>query len=133
MKKMLPVFIFFLGIICYAQDSTTVDKMELRNGQVLIGKVQIIKTDVVDFKEKDTGLSYETAKKEIRYIQLANGKILTFEEDYKPEKQDDKSIVQQQPQVSKDDSGGGTPAGLIILATVGVVLVILLIIGAAAQ
>lgn len=130
MKKFIPLFVLFWVVMSYAQDDA-VDKMQLRNGQVLLGKVEIVKTDVVNFKEKETGLSYETAKKDIRYILLSNGEVLTFEDQYKPENQDDKETTPQQPTVAQNDDGA--PVGLIILATVGAVLVVLLLIGAAAN
>ena len=104
--------------------------MELRNGQVIIGKVEKIKTEIVEFKESETGLIYESAKKDIRYIQLANGKVLTFE-DYQSEQQNETQTTQPTPVVIEKDDGA--PVGLIILASVGAVLLVLLLIGAAAQ
>ena len=130
MKKLIPLFVLLLVIICFAQ-TEVLDKMELRNGQVIMGKVEKIKTDMVDFKESETGLIYETDKKDIRYIQLASGKILTFEEEYQEAQQNETQTPEQQPVVIEKDSGPSV--GLIILATVGVVLVVLLLIGAAAQ
>jgi hypothetical protein len=132
MKKLIPLFILFCVVISYAQ-TENLDKMELRNGQVIVGKVEKIKTETVEFKESETGLIYESAKKDIRYIQLANGKILTFDEEYKAAQQNETQPPQQtqQPVVVEQDSGPST--GLIILATVGVVLIVLLIIGAAAS
>lgn len=103
--------------------------MELRNGQIYLGKVEKIKTDVVEFKEKETGLIYESLKTTIRYIQLATGKILTFDEELKSTKET--GTTQPQPVVVEKDSGA--PVGLIILASVGAVLLVLLLIGAAAQ
>ncbi len=132
MKRLLVLLVVTFLISAYAQDEPA-DKMELRNGQVLIGKVEVIKTDVVNFKEKDSELTYETAKKDIRYIKLTNGKILTFEDYYQQDKKDVEGTSPKQVQEVDNDSGGGADVGLIILATVGVVLGLLLIIGAAAQ
>jgi len=129
MKKLIPLFVLLLAVLCNAQ-TEDLDKMELRNGQVIMGKVEKIKTDMVDFKESETGLIYETAKKDIRYIQLASGKVLTFE-DYQSEQQNKTQTTQPTPVVIEKDDGA--PVGLIILASVGAVLLVLLLIGAAAQ
>ena len=130
MKKLIPFFVLLFSIIIYSQE--VLDKMELRNGQVIFGKVEKIKSDMVDFKESETDLVYETLKKDIRLIQLANGKILTFEE-YQSEPKSETQTPQQtqQPIVIEKESGPST--GLIILASVGAVLLVLLLIGAAAQ
>jgi len=132
MKKLITLFVLFIAVICYAQ-TEDLDKMELRNGQVIMGKVEKIKSDMVDFKESETDLVYETLKKDIRLIQLANGKILTFEDEYKAAQQNQQPPPQQtqQPVIIEKDDGPST--GLIILASVGAVLLVLLIIGAAAQ
>lgn len=130
MKKYLSFLIMLFVINGYAQ-TDTLDRMELRDGQILFGKVEKIKSDIVEFRESETGLIYETQKKDIRYIQLVNGKVLTFEEEYNEAQQNQTQPPQQEPVVIEKDSGPST--GLIILATVGVVLVVLLLIGAAAQ
>ena len=51
MKRLLVLIILAFSMSVCAQDEP-MDKMELRNGQVLIGKVEVIKTDVVNFKRK---------------------------------------------------------------------------------
>jgi len=129
MKKIIPIFFLLFTIIIYSQE--VLDKMELRNGQVILGKVEKIKTDMVDFKETETDLIYETMKKDIRLIQLANGKILTFEEYQTGQNETQTPQQTQQPIIIEKDSGPST--GLIILAAIGGVLLVLLLIGAAAQ
>ena len=130
MKKKIIIFFLIFAFIAYTQQEVF-DKIELKNGKVYIGKVEKVKSDIVEFKDNETGLLYELAKSDIRYIQLTSGKILTFEDELKEEKKQDTTNSWQQPQtVEKDD---GAPVGLIILATVGVVLLVLLLIGAAAQ
>ena len=129
MKKLIPLFILLLALTGYAQ-TDSLDKMELKDGTLLMGKVEKIKTDVVEFKENETGLIYENNKADIRYIQLSSGKVLTFE-DYQNPDNNTTQNTQQPPVVIEKDDGPST--GLIILATVGVVLIVLLIIGAAAQ
>jgi len=129
MKKLVAFFIVIFAIICHAQ-TEDLDKMELKDGTVIIGKVEKIKTDVVEFKESETALIYESNKADIRYIQLASGKILTFENYQEPTGNETQTSQQQPVVLEKDD---GADVGLIILATVGVVLVVLLLIGAAAQ
>jgi hypothetical protein len=130
MKRLIPIIVLLFTIIIYAQDEDF-DKMELRDGQVFIGEVLKIKADVVEFKDNETGLTYENEKEDIRYILLANGKVLTFEEELKSAQEDKTETTQTTPVVTEKDDG--SPVGLIILATVGVVLVVLLLIGAAAQ
>ena len=74
------IAIIFLGYIAIAFSQTNnLDKIELKNGKILLGKVEIVKVDVVEFIEKETGIKYEFEKSQISYIALANGKILTFE------------------------------------------------------
>jgi hypothetical protein len=132
MKKLI-YFLFLLSAIASFAQTENQDKMELRNGQIIMGKVEKVKTDMVDFKEAETDLIYETLKKDIRLIQLANGKILTFEEEYQAalENQQQPPQQTQQPIIIEKDDGPST--GLIILAAIGGVLLVLLLIGAAAQ
>ncbi len=120
MKKFILLYILLFAVLGYAQEQV-LDKMELKNGKVYMGKVEKVKTDIIEFTDSETGLLYEYAKKEIRYIQLVNGKILTFEDDFN---------TWERPEEVQE---AGAPVGLIILATVGVVLLVLLLIGAAAQ
>jgi|WetSurMetagenome_2_1015567.scaffolds.fasta_scaffold21568_5 hypothetical protein len=129
MKKLISFFILSFAVICYAQ-TEDLDKMELKDGKVIIGKVEVIKTDVVDFRESENNLLYETSKKDISYILLSTGKVLTFDVSNETP-QNETQPTQQQPVIVEKDDGPST--GLIILATVGVVLIVLLIIGAAAQ
>lgn len=128
MKNLILLFALFSVAFCNAQ-TEDLDKMELRNGQVLMGKVEKIKSDMVDFKEAETDLVYETLKKDIRLIQLANGKILTFE-DYQTPVKSETPPPQQPVIIEKDD---GAPVGLIVLASVGAVLLVLILIGLVAQ
>lgn len=129
MKKLISFFILSFAVICYAQ-TEDLDKMELKDGKVIMGKVEVIKTDVVDFRESENNLLYETSKKDISYILLSTGKVLTFDVSNETP-QNETQPTQQPPVVIEKDDGPST--GLIILATVGVVLIVLLIIGAAAQ
>ncbi|KAF0146964.1 MAG: hypothetical protein FD143_3154 [Ignavibacteria bacterium] len=106
-----------------------IDKVHLKDGTVLEGKVKIIKTDLVEFIERETNLVYEFRKSEIKVILLSSGKSISFS--------DETNKTNEQPQqtsqpyvVEKED---GAPVGLIILASVGAVLLVLLLIGAAAQ
>jgi len=79
MKSLL----FFLVLICTSlclPQTEKLDKLELQDGTVLVGKVVKIKTHTVEFETTGNGLIYEHEKKDIRYIKLWNNKILTFEE-----------------------------------------------------
>lgn len=91
MKYILIIFFSLRSISLYSQqDSTTkIDKIYLEDGTTLKGKVVTIKKDVVDFIDSETNLSYEFAKSEIKFIQLHNGKTLTFKD--KPETSEPKS------------------------------------------
>lgn len=128
MKKSTLLLVLLFAVMSYAQDKVF-DKMELKSEKVYLGKVEKIKTDIVEFRESETDLIYEIAKKNIRYIQLANGKILTFEDELKAEQKTDSQNTWDRPMQVEE---AGAPVGLIILATVGVVLLVLLLIGAAA-
>lgn len=128
------VIFFLLTLMSYsilqAQTDTTttqLDRVHLRNGSILEGKVKVIKTDIVEFTEWETNLVYELKKSEIKVIVLSSGKSISFS-DEPNEKQNEP--VSQPYVVEKDD---GAPVGLIILASVGAVLLVLLLIGAAAQ
>ena len=129
MKKFTFFLVLLIAVMSYAQDKV-LDKIELKSEKIYLGKVEKIKTDIVEFRESETDLIYEIAKKDIRYIQLASGKILTFEDVLKAEQKTDYQNTWEKPAgVEKE---GGSDVGLIILATVGVVLLVLILIGAAA-
>ena len=127
MKNLILLFVMLFTFICYAQEEA-LDKMELRDGTIYLGKVEKVKTDAVEFKEKETGLIYESLKTTIRYIQLATGKILTF--DAEVQSTTETGPTQTQPVVEQDS---GSSTGLIILAAVGGTLALLLLIGAIAS
>ena len=138
MKIYLLTIVFLFSTNCFAQtiDSSNIntqvkyDKLELKNGTVYLGKVEKVKTDIIEFKESETNLPYEFEKSKIRYIALTNGKILTFE-DYNDNPNKDRAQSTIPPvEHNSDDS---SPVGLVIFATVGVVLLVLVLIGAAAQ
>jgi hypothetical protein len=107
-----------------------VDKIHLRDGSVLEGKVKTIKPDIVEFVERETNIPYEIRKSEIKVIVLSTGKTISFADEIAPKKEQPPQ-QNQQPIIIEKDSGSN--AGLVIAATVGVVLVLLLVIGAASQ
>ena len=123
MNKLITLFILLFTVICYAQ-TEDLDKMELRNGQVLIGKVEKIKIAFVEFRENETKLIYETAKKDIRYIQLSSGKILTFEDYYQPEQKDEQQPPKQPVVVKKENGTSALPIVILIgVLVVGVIVI----------
>lgn len=126
MIKIVLFIVLLFTVINYAQEEVF-DKMELRNGDVLVGKVVKIKADMIEFKDNNSGLLYESRKEDIRYILLANGEVLTFEE-YQSTEQNE-----TQPETIIIEKESGTSVGLIILATLGALFGLLLIIGAIAQ
>jgi len=112
----------------YCQTDSSViknDKVHMKNGQILEGKVKVIKKDEVEFTEYSTNLSYELQKSDIKVILLSNGKSISFSEN-----KTDSPVKKDTVVVEKD---GGTSPALIILGAVGAVLIVLLLIGAAAQ
>ncbi len=128
----LVALILFSGSLIQAQTDTTkeLDKVHLKNGTVLAGKVKVVKTDIIEFVERDTDLAYELKKSEIKVIVLGSGKSITFTDE--PVSNPNQPPAQtQQPVIIEKESGA--PVGLIVLASVGAVLGILLLIGAAAQ
>lgn len=127
----LLVMVLICASISRAQPTDTMvgtDKVYLRDGSILEGSVKVIKTEIVEFVELETNLTYELEKTEIKLILLASGKSITFPDGPTP-----MEAAQQaaQPQVIEKD--GGAPVGLVILASVGVMFVLLLLIGAAAS
>jgi hypothetical protein len=120
MKKLLPFIVLLYSVIGFSQE--TLEKMELRDGKIFFGKVEKIKIDLVEFRDNETGLIYESAKKDIRYIQLATGKILTFEDYYQPIKKNETPPIQQTQQPVVVEKGNGNSA-LPIIILVGVLLV----------
>jgi hypothetical protein len=125
MKKLLLLFVL-ISAVCYSQNDST-DKIELKNNKTIEGKVVKIKTSAVEFKESSSDLIYEYEKKEIRYIKLSSGKVLTFE-DYTEKKPESKSEEKQkEPIIIKEDSGPGI--GIIILAVLGGLALIGLLVG----
>jgi hypothetical protein len=129
MKIIIIFFALLVAFISYAQVEVN-DKIELKNGKIYLGKVDKIKTDFVEFKESETGLIYEYSKNDIRYIQLSNGKVLTFDDYSKTEEKSQPQNTKEAPVVIQES---GPNVGLIILASVGAVLLVLILIGAAAR
>jgi len=126
---LLPMILICLSVAQAQPDTTAqVDKIHLRNGSVLEGKVKVVKTDLVEFVEKQSNLLYEFKKSEIQVIVLSSGQTISFADQPAP------AIPQPQPvQPTVVEKDHGAPVGLVILASVGAVLVILLLIGAAAS
>jgi len=128
--------VILLMLVCanstHAQTDSAkqVDRIHLRDGSVLEGKVKTIKPDIVEFVERETNLAYEIKKSEIKVIVLSSGKTITFSDEPAPKKEPPPQQIQQ-PVIIEKESGSDT--GLVIAATVGVVLVLLRIIGAASQ
>jgi len=127
MKKLLLLVVMFSFTQLFAQ-TESLDKLELKDGKIILGKVIKIKTTLVEFKENETSLLYEYEKGEIKYIQLASGKILTFEDSLSKETTKTEQ-QQQQPVIIKEE---GTSTGIVILAVIGGVLGFLLLLGAIA-
>ena len=115
-----------------AQTDTTVrvDKVHLRNGSILEGKVKVVKTDIVEFVENETDLTYELRKSEIRVIILGSGKSISFADEPDPKTSPAPSQPLQPVIIEKE---GGSNTGLVILATIGALLMFLLILGAASS
>ncbi len=130
MKLLLILFILISTSFCLAQ-TEKLDKLELRDGTVHLGNVVKITTQIVEFKDSGNGLLYEYEKKDIRYIQLGNDEILTFEDAI--ETAQEKGKTETQPETIIIERESGTSVGIIILATLGALLGLLLIIGAIAQ
>lgn len=59
-------------------DTVKTDKVYMLDGSTIDGKVKIVKSDIVVFTEKETGVDYELNKSEIKVIELSTGKILVF-------------------------------------------------------
>jgi len=66
--------------VSYSQVDTAAhfDKIYLRNGSNLQGSLKIIKSDVIEFIERNTGITYEFKKSEITIIALSSGKTISF-------------------------------------------------------
>jgi len=79
MKSLLILLVLIITSLCLAQ-TEKLDKIELINGKIMVGKVEKVKSEFVEFKEYSSRVLYEFKKSEIRYIDLANGEILTFED-----------------------------------------------------
>ncbi|MFZ1279982.1 MAG: hypothetical protein WAR59_04040 [Ignavibacteriaceae bacterium] len=79
MKTTVIIVVLFLTYNLYCQEQMQ-DKIVLTNGKTIVGKIEKIETDFVEFKERKSGLILEKLKVEIRYIQLSSGNFLTFDE-----------------------------------------------------
>lgn len=90
MKPLLIFLVLIITSLCLAQ-TEKLDKLELRDGTVFLGKVVKIKTQIVEFKTTGNDLLYEHEKKDIRYIQLSNDEILTFEYEFEAAKEEGKT------------------------------------------
>lgn len=79
MARVILSILIFLSTICLAQVKK-LDMIELRSGKIMVGKVEKIKSESVEFTEYTTTVLYEFKKSEVKKIDLANGEILTFED-----------------------------------------------------
>jgi hypothetical protein len=105
-----------ISALCLAQ-SERLDKIELGSGKIMLGKVEKIKSNSVEFMENHSNDLYEFKKSEIRYIDLANGEILTFKEFNDTKGVDQAAPSSQTAEVAQD---GDLSAGSIVLISVGV-------------
>ena len=121
MKKFI-ICILFLSSFCFAQKDTT-DRLELRNEKLYKGKVVVIRARTIDFRESSTDLLYEFEKKDIRYLKLSSGQVLTFENHY-----ENPQTIQKEPVIIKADTG--TDGGVTILAIVGAITLVGLLLAA---
>jgi hypothetical protein len=105
-----------ISALCLAQ-SERLDKIELGSGKIMLGKVEKIKSNSVEFMENHSNDLYEFKKSEIRYIDLANGEILTFKEFNDTKGVDQAAPSSQTAEIAQD---GDLSAGSIVLISVGV-------------
>jgi len=110
------MFILISLSFCLAQ-TEKLDKIELGSGKIMLGKVEKIKSNSVEFIENHTNDLYEFKKSEIRYIDLANGEILTFKEFNDTKGVDQAAPSSQTAEVAQDDD---LSAGSIVIISVGV-------------
>ncbi|OGU72545.1 MAG: hypothetical protein A2V93_10550 [Ignavibacteria bacterium RBG_16_34_14] len=69
----------FLIVLFYSVSYPQSDEIKLLNQtEKLYGKVIIIKTSVIEFKQDSTGFIYELDKKDINYLKPANGDTIWF-------------------------------------------------------
>lgn len=59
----------------------TFDKIFFRTGEVVEGKIRLVRDDAVEFTDKETGLGFLYKKATIDYILTASGKKLSFDSD----------------------------------------------------
>lgn len=112
----LILILILISALCLAQ-SEKLDKIELGSGKIMLGKVEKIKINSVEFTENKSNVLYEFKKSEIRYIDLANGEILTFE-DFNDTKGVEQAVSQIQPDVEEQDRD--LFEGSIVIISVGV-------------
>jgi hypothetical protein len=82
MKQLFTImFVFIFSMISFTQtEPVQSDKIYMVDGKTLEGKVNLIKDDVVQFTDKETGIDYEINKSDIKVIVLASGKPIVFDE-----------------------------------------------------
>lgn len=103
MARVILSIIILISTLCLAQ-TERLDKIELGNGKIMLGKVEKIKNTSVEFTEYSSRILYEFKKSEIRYIDLSNGKILTFE-DFNDTESIEQVDSQTQTVVAEQDNG----------------------------
>lgn len=78
MSKLFLLIAILFSTTTFCQ-TDSLDTIFLNNGDVIKGKVIIVKQNVVEFLEHSTSILYEYEKTKIKLINLANGKTLTFD------------------------------------------------------
>lgn len=110
----------------------SLDTIELKSDKVYQGKVTKVTTTSIEFKDAMTNLNYEFEKDEVKYVRLADGTTLTFNERAQlvgeGESQQAKSAPQQPqaPPVEADRQDDNSVSKTIIYAAGAVVGVLLL-------
>jgi len=115
MTRLISILIL-ISALCLAQ-TERMDKIELGSGKIMLGKVEKIKSNSVEFMENHSNVLYEFKKSEIRYIDLANGEFLTFKEFNDTKGVDQAAPSSKTVEVAQD---GDLSDSSIVLISVGV-------------
>lgn len=129
LRNISLMFIVFCSILYAQKDS--LDTIELRSDKIYQGKVIKVTTTTIEFKEALTNLNYEFEKDDIKFVKLADGTTLTFNERAQLVGGDNSKQAQSEPPkpetAAQADKKDDSSMSRLIIITAGAVVGVLLL------
>lgn len=128
--KKTSIVLFIFCSLLYAQQKDTLDTVELKSSKTYQGKVLKVTTTTIEFKEALTKLNYEFEKDDIKFVRLADGTTLTFNERAQLVGGDSKQAQSEPPKPetpTQAEQKDNSSMSRLIIITAGAVVGVLLL------